>query len=229
MCGIIGFNWNDKKLAKELGQLIQHRGPDGEGYYSDSGVTLGHRRLSIIDLSENGKQPMTNEDETIFITFNGEIFNFKEIREELEEKGHTFISKTDTEVIVHGYEEYGTKILDKLNGQFAFAIYDKKKQEIFLARDRIGINPLYYYVKDKKFIFGSELKVIMESGIEKKIDKEALNHYLLFGHTPRKKSIIQHAFKLEPGHYLVYDLEKNKIKVSISRVQGVTIHSTMCF
>ena len=211
MCGILGFNWNDEKLGRKLGQLIKHRGPDGEGYYSDERVTLGHRRLSIIDLSERGKQPMSNEDGTVWITYNGEVFNFKELRSELLEKGHKFASDTDTEVIVHGYEEYGVKILDKLNGQFAFCIYDTKKKELFLARDRIGINPLYYYHDKTHFVFCSELKVIMKSGVPKEIDEFALNYYLMFGYTPRDQSILKNAFKLEPGHYIIFDLKKSSI------------------
>ncbi|MBW2978002.1 asparagine synthase (glutamine-hydrolyzing) [Candidatus Woesearchaeota archaeon] len=207
----MGFNWEDRRLAKKLGDLIKHRGPDGEGFYTDSGVTLGHRRLSIIDLSEKGKQPMSNEDKSIWMTYNGEIFNFQEIKEGLIAKGHKFESKTDTEVIIHGYEEYGFKILDKLNGQFVFCLYDKKKKILFIARDRIGINPLYYYFDGKKFIFGSELKVILKSGVEKKINKFALNYYLMYGHTPRKQSIIENAYKLEPSHYMVFNLKKNTI------------------
>ncbi|MBW3019690.1 asparagine synthase (glutamine-hydrolyzing), partial [Candidatus Woesearchaeota archaeon] len=211
MCGIFGFNWKNEQNASEISNLLKHRGPDGEGFLFEDNLTLGHRRLSIIDLSELGKQPMCNEDETIWITFNGEIFNFQEIKKDLIEKGHVFRSKTDTEVIIHGYEEYGTDILKKLNGQFAFCIYDKKKEELFLARDRIGINPLYYYVKDGKFIFGSELKAIMKMGIEKKINKFALNYYLIYGYTPKKQSILENCFKLEAGHFLIFNLKSSKI------------------
>ncbi len=212
MCGILGFNWEDEKLVNKLGNLLNHRGPDQEGYYTDEGISLGHKRLSIIDLSEKGRQPMSNSDKTIWITYNGEIFNFQEIKKELEAKGYHFKSKTDTEVIIYGYQEYGTKILEKLNGQFAFCIYDKKKKKLFLARDRIGINPLYYYLDDDKFIFGSELKIILKSGVKKEINKFALNYYLMYGHTPRKQSIIENAYKLEPGHYMIFDLKNNKIK-----------------
>jgi asparagine synthase (glutamine-hydrolysing) len=211
MCGILGFNWRDEVLAKKIGSSLSHRGPDQEGYFSDKNLTLGHRRLSILDLSEKGRQPMSDKSKNYYITFNGEIFNYQEIKEELLEKGYKFKSKTDTEVLLYGYIEFGEKILNKLNGQFAFCIYDKKKNNLFLARDRIGINPLYYYFKDGKFIFGSEMKVIMEAGIEKEIDKFSLNYYFLYGYTPTKRSILKNVFKLEKGHYLKFDLNKNKI------------------
>jgi asparagine synthase (glutamine-hydrolysing) len=212
MCGIIGFNWKDENLLKNSLKLLNHRGPDASDYLSDNLISLGHTRLSIIDLSEKGSQPMCNEDGSIWITFNGEIFNFKDIKADLIKKGHVFKSETDTEVLIHGYEEYGYKLLDKLNGQFAFCIYDKKKKQLFLARDRIGINPLYYYFKNGKFIFGSELKVILKSGLDLKINDFAKNFYLVYGHTPRKQSIMQDVYKLEPGHYMVFDLNSNKIE-----------------
>jgi asparagine synthase (glutamine-hydrolysing) len=212
MCGILGFNWRDEHLVLKLNKLLNHRGPEDSGEYSDEYVTLGHTRLSILDLTENGKQPMMNEKETIILTFNGEIFNYQEIKKELEKKGYKFKSKTDTEVLLLGYEEYGIKILDKLNGQFAFCIYDTIKKKLILARDRIGINPLYYYWDEKKFIFGSELKVILKSGVPLKINDFARSYYLVYGHCPRKQSIIENAYKLEPGHYLIFNVEKNKIE-----------------
>lgn len=212
MCGILGFNWNDKKLAQELGELIAHRGPDQNGVFSNKQVTLGHRRLSILDLSKKGIQPMKTKNGKFIISFNGEIFNYVELREDLISKGYTFKSKTDTEVLLYGYQEYGKDFVKKLNGQFAFCVYDVEREELFLARDQVGINPLYYYFKDSKFIFGSELKVIMESGISKEIDEFSLNYYLMYGYTPRKRCIIKDAFKLEPGHYMVFDLKSSKIK-----------------
>lgn len=212
MCGIAGFNWNDENKIKKITELISHRGPDQAGFYFDENLSLGHRRLSILDLTENGKQPMTSSNGNFTIVFNGEIFNFKDIKEDLAAKGYKFNSKTDTEVLLYGYKEYGKKILDKINGQFAFAVYDKQKEEIFLARDRVGINPLYYYFKDDKFIFGSELKVIIGAGIEKKIDKFSLNYYFLYGYTPREKTILENCYKLKKAHYLVFDLKSKKIK-----------------
>lgn len=211
MCGILGFNWQDEKLAGELSECLKHRGPDQSGFYFAENLSLAHRRLSIVDLSENGRQPMETADGKFIIVFNGEIFNFPEIREDLAAKGYVFKSTGDTEVLLYGYEEYGAGILEKLNGQFALAIFDKEKGELFLARDRAGINPLYYYNAQGKFIFGSELKVILNSGIKKEIDKDALNYYLLYGYAPREQAIIKDCFKLPAAHYLIFSLRENKI------------------
>jgi asparagine synthase (glutamine-hydrolysing) len=202
MCGICGFNWEDKELVKKMSALLSHRGPDGSGYYVNDNVSFGHRRLSIIDISTAGKQPMSNEDGTIWITFNGEIFNFLELRAELENKGHNFNSYTDTEVIIHGYEQFGEKIVEKLNGQFAFAIWDENKNKLFLARDRLGIKPLFYYWNGSKFIFASELKSILEDDFSREINPHSLNHYLAFGFTPTGNSILKNIYKLKPGHIL---------------------------
>ncbi len=214
MCGIIGFNWKSAALVKKLAHLLEHRGPDQDGYYSDDSVSLGHRRLSIIDLSENGRQPMTNEDKSVFVVFNGEIYNFKEIKDELEKRGHEFYTDTDTEVIVHAYEEYGTDCVKHFNGQFSFCIYDKKNKKLFMARDRLGIRPLLYYSHFGKFMFASELKVFLESGLVKKeIDHNAMQHYLMFGYTPLEETIIKGVKKLAPGCHMTYDLETNELKV----------------
>ena len=214
MCGILGFNWEDEKKVKSLAELLQHRGPEQEGFHVKDGVSIGHKRLKIIDLSERGRQPMYNEDGSVCVTFNGEIFNFPEIKESLEKQGHVFISHTDTEVLVHGYEQWGTDILERLNGQFAFCIFDKKRNIFFIARDRLGIKPLYYYCDDKRFIFGSELKVFLRSDIEKKINQHAMDYYMLFGNTPFDRSILEGVKKLAPGCFLVYDLSAKKIKDS---------------
>src|SRR3989344_239974 len=181
MCGILGFNWNDRRLCENLAKCLDHRGPDQDGIYTDKSISLGHRRLSIVDLSPSGRQPMSNKEKDICIVYNGEIFNYKEIKAELKKKGYTFSSQTDTEVLIHSYAEYGEGMLNRLNGQFAFCIYDKKKQQLFLARDRLGINPLYYYFDGKKFVFGSELKVILNAGVERKINENALHYYLMYG------------------------------------------------
>lgn len=215
MCGILGFNWNDPELAKKLGDLIKSRGPDQDAYYIDDSISLGHRRLSIIDLSEKGRQPMFNEDKNVIIVFNGEIYNYQEIKKDLLSKNHVFNSMTDTEVIIHAYEEYGVKCLDLFNGQFAFCIYDKRANILFLARDRIGINPLFYYQKDDKFIFGSELKVILEAGISKEINTIALNFSILFGWPHHKECIIKNAYKVEPGHYIIYDILSKRITKNV--------------
>jgi asparagine synthase (glutamine-hydrolysing) len=212
MCGIVGFNWEDSSKIKELAALLLHRGPEQDGFYVANGVSIGHQRLRIIDLSERGRQPLYNEDKSICITFNGEIFNFQHLREILIQKGHAFASRTDTEVLVHGYEEWGTGLVERINGQFAFCIFDSRKNQLFLARDRLGIKPLYYYSKNGKFIFGSELKVFFKSNVEKKIDSDALNYYLLFGNTPREKTILDGVKKLPPAFYLIYDLAEAKIQ-----------------
>ena len=211
MCGIVGFNWQDNYQIELLASMLNHRGPEQDGFHVADGVSLAHKRLKIIDLSEQGRQPIYNEDKTICVTFNGEIFNFEEIKKELEKSGHIFKSHTDTEVLVHGYEQWGTGLLEKLNGQFAFCIFDKKNNRLFLARDRFGIKPLYYYDKDEKFIFGSELKVFLKSDIKKSIDKNALEHYLFFCNTPSEQSILENVNKLLPAHYLIYDLDKKQI------------------
>lgn len=211
MCGILGFNWKDEDLAKKLASSIKHRGPDQDGFYFCDNLSLAHRRLSIIDLSEKGRQPMTDDNGELTIVFNGEIFNYKDIKSDLESKGHKFISQSDTEVLLLGYKEYGKDVLRMLDGQFAFVVFDKKAETLFLARDRAGINPLYYYIKDDKFIFGSELKVIMESGIAKEIDRSAVAYYLMYGHTGRSRSILKDCFKLEPASYLVFSLKTKSI------------------
>ena len=176
MCGITGFTWEDKKLIHKITSIIEHRGPDAYGYFTDKGISLGHRRLSIIDLSLKGKQPMFNEDNTIVITFNGEIYNFKELKKDLIKKGHVFRSDSDTEVIIHGYEAYGEKICSMLDGMFVFGLWDKRNNKLLIARDRIGKKPLYYSFKDNNLIFASEIKSILEVGIDKAINKETMLH-----------------------------------------------------
>jgi asparagine synthase (glutamine-hydrolysing) len=212
MCGIVGFNWEDQKQIQLLASLLNHRGPEQDGYHVADGISIGHKRLRIIDLSEKGRQPIYNEDKTVCVTYNGEIFNFEQIKCDLEKAGHRFESHTDTEVLVHGYEQWGTGLLERLNGQFAFCIFDKKKNLFFLARDRFGIKPLYYYNKGGRFIFGSELKVFLKSDIKKEIDKNAFEYYLLFCNTPSGQSIFEGVQKLLPAHYLIYDLTSSKIQ-----------------
>ncbi len=162
MCGIVGFNWEDKDLVRKMAAMLQHRGPDQNGFYTDENTSLGHQRLSILDLSEKGRQPMSNKEGTIWITYNGEVYNFQEIREKLKQKGYKFNSGTDTEVLIYAYQEYGEKCTQMFNGMIAFCIYDKNKKKFFLARDRTGKKPLYYYYKEGKFIFASELKSILQ-------------------------------------------------------------------
>jgi asparagine synthase (glutamine-hydrolysing) len=211
MCGILGFNWQDEKKIRMLAELLNHRGPEQDGFHVADGVSIGHKRLKIIDLSEKGRQPIYNEDGSICVTYNGEIFNFPEIKEALEKQGHIFTSHTDTEVLVHGYEQWGTELLERLNGQFAFCIFDKNRNIFFLARDRLGIKPLYYYCDNKRFIFGSELKVFLKSDIEKRINPGAMDYYLLFGNTPSDNSILEGVKKLPAAGMLIYDLSSRKI------------------
>ena len=160
MCGIVGFTNNidntDEVLEKMMDR-IRHRGPDAEGKYIDDDIALGHRRLSIIDISSSGDQPIFNEDNSLVIIFNGEIYNYKDIREKLVEAGHCFRTNTDTEVLIHGYEEYGEKLLNMLRGMFSFVIWDKNKKELFGARDFFGIKPMYYANMNGTLMFGSEI------------------------------------------------------------------------
>ena len=215
MCGIVGFNWEDKKLCRSMLKTINHRGPDDWGIFNDKNITLGHKRLSIIDLSKKGHQPMSNKEGYLTITYNGEIYNFKKIRDDLEEKGHKFKSSTDTEVLLNCYQEYGKDCLKLLNGMFAFAIYDDKNKKIFLARDRIGIKPLYYYHTKDKFIFASEIKAILTNPeIKKEVDKSSLGDFISLRYVPGEKTIIKNIKKLLPGHYLEFDLKSKKIEIT---------------
>lgn len=221
MCGITGrinFNKTDIILHSELKAMsdsIQHRGPDDEGFYINENIGLGFRRLSIIDLS-TGHQPLTNEDESIWIIFNGEIYNFLELRNSLIKQGHIFKTKTDTETIIHLYEQYGSDCLQYLRGMFAFAIWDNNKQELFCARDRFGIKPFYYYTDNKKFVFGSEIKAIVKSSnIDKTLSLDAIDSYFAFGYISGDLSIYKQVKKLQPAHYLQVSLNRTpKIKIT---------------
>ncbi|MCU7495174.1 MAG: asparagine synthase (glutamine-hydrolyzing) [Ignavibacteria bacterium] len=210
MCGIFGvFNFKnhspiDQNLLRQSTRLMSHRGPDGEGYFVDqnSGVGLGHRRLSIIDLA-TGDQPMCNEDETIWITFNGEIYNYQEIKNYLLKKGHVFRSKSDTEVLIHAYEEFGDEFLSRLNGIFAFAIWDSVKRRMLLARDHFGVKPLYYYVDGEKLVFASELKSILYyTKVPGEINPASLNLCLTFRHTPAPYTLLDKINKLPATNFL---------------------------
>jgi len=213
MCGICGFAWDDKKLLREMAGLIRHRGPDDDGYYTDKSISLANRRLSIIDLSKNGKQPIFNEDKSICIVFNGEIYNFQEIKPELEKKGHRFYSHTDTEVIVHAYEEYGENCVNHLNGMFAFAIWESKQNKLFIARDRHGIKPLYYTLLNNKLVFASEIKSILANKeVKRAVNYEALHYFLSFRCNSTNETMFKGIYKLPPAHYLVYKNGKTKTK-----------------
>ena len=207
MCGIVGFSdksKNKKKTIKDMADLIKHRGPDSDGYYTDEDIALGFRRLSIIDL-EGGSQPIYNEDKTKLVLMNGEIYNYKFLKEDLEAKGHKFTTKSDTEVLLHGYEEYKEDLLPMLRGMFAFVIYDTKTKELFGARDFYGIKPLYYYKQDKEFMFGSEIKSFLaHPNFKKELNRDMLEDYLTFQYSVGEDTFFKNVYKLRPGHYFKY-------------------------
>lgn len=206
MCGICGyFGINDPHLIKRMLKTIQHRGPDDTGHYSHKNVVLGNCRLAIIDQSSAGHQPMSNEDGSVWITYNGEIYNFMSLRRELTEFGHSFRSRTDTEILLHGYEEWGDSLLKKLDGMFAFAIYDRKTHKLVLARDRLGIKPLYYSVINGKLLFASEIKAILQYDFDRKINNRALNEFVTFRYNINNETLIKNIFKLSPGTYGIWD------------------------
>ena len=208
MCGICGFSWENKKLIKNMMNSIAHRGPDQNNYFIDKNISLGHQRLSIVDLTESGKQPMYNEDKSMWIIYNGEIYNYLEIKQNLEKKGHRFYSNTDTEVILHAYEEYGTSCLEQFNGFFAFAIHDSINKQIFLARDRIGIKPLYYTIINNQLMFASEIKAILENKqIKRQVNENALYSFLTFRCNTLFETMFKDIFKIPPAHYIIF---KNK-------------------
>ena len=216
MCGIAGFNWGDEPLAVRMTDALQHRGPDDEGTYVDNEVSLGHRRLSILDLSALGHQPMQYEHRgrSVVITYNGEIYNFGEIRQHLEECGYTFRSATDTEIILAAYLEWGPDCVEKFNGMWAFALYDRDTRKILLSRDRFGEKPLYYYLVDGKLIFASEIKAVLAHPIRRKSNREALSDYLYKGSANhRLDSFFQDIKMLPPANNAVFDLRTGHLSM----------------
>ena len=206
MCGIVGLVTKKEKenTIKLMSDRIKHRGPDGDGYFIDGDVALGHRRLSIIDLS-SGDQPMFNEDGSVVTVFNGEIYNYQELKEELIALGHDFKTKSDTEVLVHGYEEWHTDLPKHLRGMFAFAIYDKNKNEVFLARDNFGIKPLYYAKMNDTFMFASEIKAFLDvPDFEKVFNESILETYLEFSFVPTNETFFKGVHRLDAGCSLLY-------------------------
>ena len=207
MCGIAGYvseNGISQEVLKAMTDRIAHRGPDGEGFFADEKCGLGHRRLAIIDLV-TGDQPIYNEDKSVVVVFNGEIYNFQSLREELEKKGHTFQTRTDTEVLVHGYEEWGSALTEKLRGMYGFAIWDSREEKLFLARDKWGIKPLYYYQTDHSLLFASEIKAFLDHpDFQKELNEEILAAYLCFNSVPTEETLFKNVFRLEPGHRLLY-------------------------
>ena len=209
MCGFAGYinnyaTFDKMEVIKAMADRIVHRGPDDAHYYVDDGISLGFRRLSIIDL-EGGRQPILNEDGSLVLLFNGEIYNYQSIREELLKAGHVFTTKTDSEVILHGYEEYGKKILDRLRGMFAFIIWNKETKELFGARDIFGIKPFYYYRKDGEFLFGSEIKSFLSHPkFEKELDEDMIPLYLSYEYIPDERTIFKNVYKLPGAHCFTY-------------------------
>ena len=218
MCGIVGMfhrsgappgDW--KTVLERMTQTLVHRGPDDQGYFFDDFIALGHRRLSIVDVV-SGHQPMSNEDGSVWLVFNGEIYNFMELRHLLEGKGHEFRTHSDTETIVHAYEEWGIACLERLRGMFAFAIWDAHRRRLFLARDRLGKKPLYYARVGEALVFGSEIKALAACpGFDHALDLEAVSDYLSLLYVPREKSIFRAVRKLLPGHYLLADTEQYQV------------------
>lgn len=210
MCGITGiFHFDKQKVAdknklKKMTDVLRHRGPDGEGFFIDKNIGLGHRRLSIIDL-DTGDQPMYSDDGKKILVFNGEIYNYIELRGELKKKGYQFHTNSDTEVVIKAYEEWGFECQNKFNGMWAFALYDKTKHQLFLSRDRIGEKPLHYSIYDNTFVFGSEIKSIFKYGIPKEIDFSLTEIYLVFANVPQPFTFYKNIKKLEAGHYLIVD------------------------
>lgn len=207
MCGFVGFTnkiGDSGEVLSRMTESIKHRGPDSEGEYIDSDIALGFRRLSIIDIS-TGSQPIFNEDGSKVLVFNGEIYNYRDLRAELVGKGHTFTTNTDSEVLLHGYEEWGHQLLNRLRGMFAFVIWDKKSKEIFGARDFFGIKPMYYADMNGTFMFGSEIKSFLcHPSFEKKLNTEALENYLTFQYSPCAETFFKGVYKLLPAHWFSY-------------------------
>lgn len=216
MCGYVGFTNTKNDSNQIIGKMmdkIKHRGPDSEGKYVDGDIALGFRRLSIIDISASGDQPIYNEDKSKVLLFNGEIYNFKSIREELVDKGHTFTTHTDSEVLLHGYEEFGEGLLNKLRGMFSFVIWDKNTKELFGARDFFGIKPLYYAIMGDTFMFGSEIKAfLVHPDFKKELNEEALENYLTFQYSPTDRTFFKNVYKLPAAHFFKYKDNKLEVK-----------------
>ena len=212
MCGIVGIaSFGNENLSTEarlraMCETLVHRGPDDDGYHISQGVGLGMRRLSIIDLVGGG-QPISNEDGTVVTILNGEIYNFRELRQELEARGHRFATNSDTEVIVHAYEEYGSRCPEFMNGMFAFAVHDMKRRKLLLVRDHLGIKPLYYAFDRNHIVWGSEVKALLASKLlERSLDIDALVQFLLWEYVPGEATLLHGVRKLKAGHLLEIDL-----------------------
>ncbi len=216
MCGFVGFTNhidNSNQIIEAMMDTIRHRGPDASGKYIDSDIALGHRRLSIIDVTEQGNQPLYSEDGNLVLVFNGEIYNYREIREELREKGYRFHTNTDSEVLIYGYAAYGTALLEKLRGMFAFVIWDKKEKTLFGARDFFGIKPLYYAQMGDTLMFSSEIKAFLKHpAFKKELNTAALEEYLTFQYSAMEETFFKNVYRLQPAHYFLYKDGKMDIR-----------------
>lgn len=213
MCGICGFyGFEDENVIKRMVKSLSHRGPDASGFYTDGNISFGHTRLSIIDTSDKGKQPMGNENGTVRITYNGETYNFMDMKKNLKGR-HDFYSNTDTEVLIHAYEDFGVDFVKKLRGMFAFAIYDSVKKKLILARDPIGKKPLYYYWDGNRFIFASEIKAILEAGINREIDMQGLCAYLTHQYTIGRNTMFLGIRKVLGGEILTFDISSRTVTI----------------
>src|SRR5581483_10022168 len=218
MCGIAGFvdlsrGVHSPSILKRMMDRIRHRGPDGHGIYQDGSVFLGHRRLSIIDVA-GGHQPMANEDQSIWITFNGEIFNHADVRPDLEKAGHRYTTRCDTETIVHAYEQYGKDCVKRFRGMFAFAIWDASAQKLFCVRDRLGIKPFYYFFNGRTFVFASEIKALLaHPEVNAELDESLLAEYLTFGYVSGDATLFRGIHKLMPGHTLTLDVPGKNLDI----------------
>jgi len=214
MCGICGINWTDRDLIKLMGNACKHRGPEQEGFYLDDNVSLCCERLRVMDLRDIGGQPIHNEDETVWAVQNGEIYNFKKLKNDLEQKDHKFYSDTDTEVLVHLYEDYGENFVDYLDGMFACAIWDLKNKKLIIARDRLGVKPLYYWFKNKHLIFASEIKSILQyEEVKREINHEGLSQFVTYAYTIDGQTLLKDINELLPGHKLTYNFLEKTINI----------------
>jgi asparagine synthase (glutamine-hydrolysing) len=214
ICGIVNFNATepvDRQVLQSMTSAQAHRGPDDHGYFVEQNVGLGHRRLSIIDLS-GGKQPMFNEDGSVVVVFNGEIYNYADLSSDLVSRGHRFTTRSDTETIVHAYEEYGNDCMRDFRGMFAFAIWDRRRRRLTLVRDRLGIKPVYYYLGKEFIVFASEIKSLLQHpGVPREVDRQSVDLYLSLRYVPGPRTMFKGIFKLQPGHFLTAD--ENGVKI----------------
>ena len=212
ICGFVGHIENEIKIIEKMSEVISHRGPDDANYFVDNDISMGFRRLSIIDI-DSGKQPIYNEKNNLVLMFNGEIYNYLDLKKELIDKGHKFYTNSDSEVIIHGFEEWGEDVPQKLRGMFAFAIWNRDEKTLFLARDFFGIKPLYYCLINDYLVYGSEIKSILEFPlIKKEVNMKALDNYLSFQYVPPPETIFENIFCLLPGHFMWFRNSQVKIE-----------------